>query len=118
MHSLLVGLAVAYGLGRCLTASQQAAPSQGVKPSIVIPMELLANRPIIRAKVNGKGPFALLVAPEGQATLIDQALATELRLKPRSDGTAASQVEVEIDLGSDKLQVSQSPHDHLGAHAR
>jgi hypothetical protein len=64
---------------------------------------LLANRPVIRAKVNGIGPFTWLVAPEAEATLIDQALARELNLKPPSDRTAAPEMEVEIDLGTSTL---------------
>lgn len=106
-HTLLVYLIIALVSGHLVTASQQAAPSTASKQSadtpITIPMELLANRPIIRAKVNSRGPFAFLVAPDGQGTLIDQALATDLNLKPQKGGTAASQVEVEIDLGSMKL---------------
>ncbi len=43
-------------------------------------MELLASRPLIRAMVNGQGPFAFLLQPESAATQIDRKLAEALKL--------------------------------------
>jgi hypothetical protein len=104
---LLVSFVVGSLPGHVLATSRQADSSQRpgrvIEAPVAIPFELLANRPVIRAKVNGMGPFAWLVAPEGEATLIDQALVRELNLKPPSDGTAAAETEVEIDLGTSTL---------------
>lgn len=49
---------------------------------IVLPMELVAGRPVIRMTINGKGPYAFLVSTGAQTTVIDQKLAEELQLKP------------------------------------
>ena len=106
VNIVLVGLGIALQLVHVATAVQQVALPAGLKQPAVAPlaisMELLANRPIIRAKVNGQGPFALLVVPEGQATLIDESLVTDLKLRPQKDGTATV-VNIEIDVGSNKL---------------
>jgi hypothetical protein len=52
---------------------------------IVLPMELVAGRPVIRLLVNGKGPYAFLVSTGAQTTIIDEKLASELALKPPSE---------------------------------
>jgi aspartyl protease len=52
---------------------------------IVLPMELVAGRPVIRLMVNGKGPYAFLVSTGAQMTVIDEKLAAELALKPPSE---------------------------------
>ena len=44
-----------------------------------------------------------MVAPEAEATLIDQSLATELKLKSPGDRNATSQLEVEMEFGTSKL---------------
>jgi hypothetical protein len=51
--------------------------------------------------LNGKGPFAFLLSPEAETTLIDRALAAELNIKPRSSAAGAS-LEVALELGSTK----------------
>jgi hypothetical protein len=73
-------------------AEQTAAPkpvsaarrlAEPEKPGpIVLPMELVSGRPVIRLMVNGKGPYAFLVSTGAQTTMIDQKLAAELLLKP------------------------------------
>jgi hypothetical protein len=104
---LLVGLAVTSTSGHFLAAGQQPTPSPGskqpAKAPVAIKIELLANRPVVRVRINGQGPFTFLVAPEAEATLIDQTLATELKLKSQGDRSATSQLEVEMEFGASKL---------------
>jgi len=82
-------------------------PTVGVKPvaappaEMTIPMELMRNRPVVRATINGQGPFALLVAPEAQATVIDQSLIVEP--KDKKSEAHRGPHEVEIDFGTVKL---------------
>jgi hypothetical protein len=106
-RTLLLSVTLASALGRFVAGDQQPArpprSPKSVEAPIAIPMELLGGRPVIRAKVNGQGPFAWLIAPEAQATLIDQTLAIELKLKTRNESAATSQVEVEMELGTSKL---------------
>ncbi len=73
----------------------QSAPVQTAEP-VAIPMELLANRPIVRFTVNGQGPFPFLVAPKEPRSLIDPELAEALKLKQPKPGTA---VDLTVDLG-------------------
>ena len=68
-------------------------------------MELLGNRPLIRVKVNGRGPFAFVVAPEAPATVIDPGLASELKLIAESGGSSTPQFEFQMELGTSKLTV-------------
>ena len=103
--TLLVCLSIALGFGPFVAASQQPTPSEresADKPTTV-PLELLANRPVIRARVNGRGPYAFLVVPDGPAMVIDRALASDVNVRPPNGSTTASQVQIEIDLGSMKL---------------
>ncbi len=68
-------------------------------------MELLANRPLVRVKVNGQGPFAFLVAPEASAALIDPRLASELKLKAESGGSSPPQFELQLEVGTSRVTV-------------
>ena len=45
---------------------------------IVLPMELVAGRPVVRLTVNGKGPYGFLVSTGAASTMIDEKLAIEL----------------------------------------
>jgi hypothetical protein len=106
-RTLLLSAALASGLGRLVAGGQQPAaplkpPKSGEAP-IAIPMELLGGRPVIRVKVNGQGPFALLIAPEAPATLIDRTLAPELKLKTQNEAGATSPLEVDLELGTSTL---------------
>jgi hypothetical protein len=88
-----------------LSAHRFVDPSQAVPPSasaqtdaaLTIPIELLANRPLIRIRINQKGPFAMLVDPTAPTTVVDQSLVTELATRPQSDRTV--QVEMEFASG-------------------
>jgi hypothetical protein len=106
-RTLLLSVTMAFALGRLVAVGQQPAPSprspKSVGAPIAIPMELLGGRPVIRVKINGQGPFALLIAPEAPLTLIDQTLAPELKLKTRNEGGPTAQVDVEMELGTNKL---------------
>jgi aspartyl protease len=73
------------------TAPQQAEPvvSRARRLSevpaagpIILPMELVAGRPVVRLTVNGNGPYAFLVSTGATTTMIDEKLAAELLLKP------------------------------------
>lgn len=57
--------------------------AQGSEPiaPIAIPMEVMANRPVVRVTVNGQGPYAFLIVPEDQPTQIDKELADALKFK-------------------------------------
>ncbi|HYN08909.1 MAG TPA: aspartyl protease family protein [Vicinamibacterales bacterium] len=88
---------------------------------IVLPMELVAGRPVIRLMVNGKGPYAFLVSTGAQTTVIDEKLASELALKPPSekekekagekpnekekerDKKAPAMLELDLEAGTTKL---------------
>jgi hypothetical protein len=77
-----------------LTARATQHPSQaGASPPVVIPFEFLVNRPLVRATINGEGPFAFLLAPDTEPSVIDPALVETLDLKV-ADGTAAVSLEV------------------------
>ena len=100
-HRLLALLLVSSSLsafaGLQLTAAQAPPPSQE-PAAIVIPMELLANRPLVRATVNGLGPFAFLIVPDASRTMIDAELGEALKL--RRPGNVATDAQVEIAFGS------------------
>jgi aspartyl protease len=64
-----------------VSAARRLAEPEKPGP-IVLPMELVSGRPVIRLMVNGKGPYAFLVSTGAQTTMIDQKLAVELALKP------------------------------------
>ena len=64
-----------------VSAARRLAEPEKAGP-IVLPMELVSGRPVIRLMVNGKGPYAFLVSTGAQTTMIDQKLAVELALKP------------------------------------
>jgi hypothetical protein len=112
---LLVCLVVTSAGRHVLTAGQQppsrAAQKQSADEPVAVPMELLANRPLVRVKVNGRGPFAFLVAPEAPATLIDPSLVSELKLKAEGDRNAAPQFELQMEFGTSKVNVKATASD-------
>ena len=114
-RTLLVGFIVTSAPGHFLAADQQPAASPGLNQSveapITIPMELFANRPLVRVRINGQGPFAMLFAPEIPTTLIDRTLAAELNTKPQTDRTASSPLELGMEFGGKPLNVRVSPVD-------
>lgn len=80
-----------------LTARATQHPSQaGTTPPVVIPFEFLVNRPLVRATINGEGPFALLLAPDTETSRLDPALAELLQLKAAE---GASTITVEMGFG-------------------
>jgi hypothetical protein len=94
---VMLTLVLASGVSR-LHADQLAAPSApapAAADALVIPLELLANRPIVRFTVNGQGPFAFLVAPTELRSLIDPELAEALKLRQPKAGAP----ELTVDLG-------------------
>jgi hypothetical protein len=86
-----------------LTARATQHPSQaGASPPVIIPFEFLVNRPLIRATLNGQGPYAFLLAPETEPSVIEAELAEELALK-LAEG--ASTLTVEFGVSNQKLMV-------------
>lgn len=83
----------------------QGPPAKSEGKPIVLTMELLAGRPLVRVSVNGKGPFAFLLSPEAEMTLVDRTLAAELDLKPQDPASGGSPLDVELELGSTKTTV-------------
>lgn len=74
--------------------AQPLPPTQKEVKHVLIPMELLANRPMVRAMVNGQGPVALLVVPGARRTLIDAELGDALKI--HRSGSAAPEAPVEL----------------------
>ena len=98
---VLVALVLVWGTlsHRGLTLAAQG-PATQAEP-IGIPLELLANRPIVRFTVNGQGPFAFLVAPSEPRSLIDPELAETLKLRQPKSGPAPD-LTVEFGFGVNK----------------
>ena len=76
-HTRLLGTLVVI-CGASLAGARATAQAP---ETITIPMELMAGRPVIRVTVNGQGPYAFVIAPEDQATVIDRELAEALKFK-------------------------------------
>ncbi len=90
---VFIAALIALPLSRGLAAQGPPPPTEG---ALSIPMELLANRPVVRVKVNGQGPFAFLLAPQEPQSQIDPELAEALKLKPPKAGGPAP---LTVDLG-------------------
>jgi hypothetical protein len=91
---------------------QRKPSSESAEPvdppgTIEMPMELLANRPLIRIPVNDGSKFGFLVDPLAKATLVDGSLVELLKLKPQAapDGTTA----MSVDLGIGPQKVTGVP---------
>jgi hypothetical protein len=101
MSVAVLGLVVHIRSG-AVQISPASSPPQPAVP-IVIPMELLASRPLIRATVNGKGPFAFLVQPESAITQIDRKLAEALKLAPQAGVRDRPALVVDLGFGSSNI---------------
>ena len=87
-----------------LTARATQHPSQaGASPPVIIPFEFLVNRPLIRATLNGQGPYAFLLAPDTESSIIDPELAEALELE-LAEGVTSLTVEFGLDANQ-KLKV-------------
>jgi len=69
-----------------------AAQEKADEAPVLIPMELLANRPLVRATINGQGPFGFLVVTGAAQTLIDPELGDALKIK-RTNNVQSDTVE-------------------------
>jgi hypothetical protein len=83
---------------------QRTAGKSEVKP-LELNLELVASRPLVRVNVNGKGPFAFLLSPEADTTLVDRTFSADLDLKPQKGASGGSQLEVSLEIGSTKTTV-------------
>jgi hypothetical protein len=105
---LLAGLVAAFasfaGSSEVGSIAQVPSGKSDAKP-IVLSMELFASRPVVRIGVNEKGPFAFLISPEAETTLVDRMLADELNLKSKDRASGGASFEVALDLASTKLTV-------------
>lgn len=86
------------------SAAQPLPPLQDEVKQTLIPLELLANRPLVRAMVNGQGPFALLVVPGARRTLIDAELGDALKI--HRSGNTAAEGEVELAFPKHSLKTT------------
>lgn len=98
-------LAGTHGVGDA-RSSEQAAPAKSETQPLVLNLEFLAGRPLVRVSVNGKGPFAFLLSPQAETTLIDRRLASELNLNPQGSASGGTQIEVTFEFGATKTPVS------------
>jgi hypothetical protein len=88
-----------------LTARATQHPSQAlVSPPVIVPFEFLVNRPLIRATINGQGPYPFLLAPDTDASVIDPEFAAELALKLPEGATT-----VTVELGLSETQKLKVP---------
>src|SRR5215510_10887170 len=75
-------------------SAAQAPPVQDEVTQVLIPMELLANRPLVRAMVNGQGPIAFLIVPDARRTLIDPELGEALKIRRQANAAPEAPVEL------------------------
>lgn len=104
IHTLLSVLVLVSAFPQSDADRSQATtgrPAPSPEP-VAIPMELLASRPLVRVTVNGQGPFAFLLGPEDQTTLIDAGLAEMLKVRERPSAEGAPELAVELGFGSNK----------------
>ncbi|MGQ0735739.1 MAG: hypothetical protein ACT4QD_19055 [Acidobacteriota bacterium] len=83
-------------------AGSATAPGAAVQTPdpVTIPMELLANRPIVRVTVNGRGPFPFLIAPEAAMSAIDAELAELVKVREPSSRRGESHPVVELGVNA------------------
>jgi hypothetical protein len=79
-------------------AGPVAKPQEPV--AVTAPLELLEGRPVLSVRVNGAGPFRLLVDPLAPTTRLDEALVEELRLRraPQAKGQLAPTYRVDLQI--------------------
>ena len=92
-----------------LSAAQAPPPVQDEATQVLIPMELLANRPLVRAMVNGQGPVAFLIVPDARRTLIDPELGEALKI--RRSGTTALEAPVELAFPKHTVKIAATVED-------
>jgi hypothetical protein len=66
------------------------AYAQTAKPPAEIPFEFLHNQIVVQVKVNGKGPFNMLIDTDTDPSAIDAGIAKELGLQIGANGAPAS----------------------------
>jgi hypothetical protein len=90
-------------------SAAQAAPVQDGVTQVLIPLELLANRPLVRAMVNGQGPVPFLIVPDARRTLIDPELGEALKI--HRQGNAAPEASVELAFPKHTIKTSATVED-------
>lgn len=82
---------MAHGLATLLCfLSMVAAPARGLEPDIELPFDFLHNQIVLRATINGQGPFNVILDSGTRMTTIDLALAGRLRMPLRPAKHASS----------------------------
>ena len=97
--TIVAVLACGFVLEQVSSKAQVQDAKPEIKP-VTLNLELLASRPLLRVGVNGKGPFGFLLSPEADETVIDHALAAELKLKTQTGAGLAAHVTLVLELGS------------------
>jgi hypothetical protein len=80
---LLVGLLVAGWVGPCSWAA-------GATAVVEVPFEFYRNSIVVQAKVNGHGPFSMLLDTGADPSIIDIETAREIGLKLGTEGAQGS----------------------------
>src|SRR5438128_10266652 len=73
-----------------LLACCVCAYSQTPKAPVEVPFEFLHNQIVVQVKVNGKGPFNMLIDTDTDPSAIDASTAKELGLQVGTNGAAAT----------------------------
>ena len=59
-------------------------------PEVSVPMHWLMKKPMVDVKINGKGPYRFFLDTGAQGSVLDQALAEDLKLPVLGDGRVGS----------------------------
>ncbi len=100
---IVIPVAVAAYAMMAMAHGTSPQPAEPPAPSAVtIPLELSAGRPVLSVRVNGAGPFRLLVDPLAAVTQLDISLIEELRLRRSAarSGQAAATHHVDLQIGA------------------
>jgi len=83
LSAFLLSAAFLPAQGAPATATRIDLPPGGT----TVPMLDLGGRPMVEVRINGKGPYALLVDTGASATVIDETFVKELGVDAQSNGT-------------------------------
>ena len=91
LHRPALAKGVRWGIAFLILAiCSSAGQFQTAKPPVEVPFEFEHNQIVVQVKIDGKGPFNMLLDTGSDPSAIDPATARELGLSVGSKGTAAS----------------------------